>query len=86
MVGRLADPWIQAQLDAAVAPYKGRIPDDELEWMRDQLASALAMETRGVELMRRAAPRHVEKSGEVGADSKAQVRANKPLRRRSGNR
>lgn len=87
MLGRVDHPWVQAELDAAIAPYKGRIPDEELAWMREQLASALAMETRGADLLRRAVPRApVQKSGEVDSDTGRQQRADSPLRRRSGHR
>jgi hypothetical protein len=95
MLGPLADPWIQAQLDAAVAPYVGRLPAEEIAWMRERLSEALATERRGTELVRRAKPRFVEKSGEVesGQSTGAQSdtsgnpsRANKPPGRRSGTR
>jgi hypothetical protein len=65
MDGLLADPWIQAQIDAAVAPYVGRLPAEEIAWMRERLAEALATEKRGQDLVRRARPRVVERSGEV---------------------
>ncbi len=99
MLGPLADPWIQAQLDAAVAPYVGRLPAEEIAWMRERLSEALATERRGTELVRRAKPRHVEKSGELetGQSSDGQSsnsnaisgnpsRANRPPGRRSGTR
>lgn len=87
MLGRVDHPWVQAELDAAIAPYKGRIPDEELAWMREQLAAALATETRGADLLRRAVPRTpVEKSGEVASDTDRQQRPDKPLRRLRGHR
>ena len=61
----LADPWIAAQVDAAVAPYVGRLPAAEVAWMRDQLAETLASDERAAKLLRRARPTVVEQSGEV---------------------
>lgn len=66
MQGLLADPWIRAQIDAAVEPYVGRLPAEEIAWMREQLAETLATEPGAADLLRRARPRApVERSGEV---------------------
>ena len=66
MQGLLADPWIRSQIDAAVAPYVGRLPAEEIAWMREQLAETLASEPQAADLLRRARPRAaVEQSGEV---------------------
>lgn len=62
----LADPWVSQQIDAALAPYKGGISDAELDWMREQLAEVLASDEHAALLLRRAHPREVEQSGEVG--------------------
>jgi hypothetical protein len=61
----LADPWIAAQVDAAVAPYIGRLPDGEVAWMREQLAETLASDERAAQMLRRARPAEVDESGEV---------------------
>jgi hypothetical protein len=61
----LDDPWIRAQVDAAVAPYEGRLPAADLAWMREQLAETLAADPRAAGLLRRAHPRAVDESGEV---------------------
>jgi len=61
----LADPWIAAQIDAAVAPYVGRLPENEVAWMREQLADTLATDERAVRLARRVRPAQVEQSGAV---------------------
>ena len=61
----LADPWIAAQIEAAVAPYVGRLPENEVAWMREQLADTLATDERAVKLAGRARPAQVEQSGEV---------------------
>ncbi len=61
----LADPWIAARIDAAVAPYVGRLPPDQVAWMREQLAETLASDETGKELLARAKPALVEQSGEV---------------------
>ena len=64
----LADPWIAAQVDAAVAPYVGRLPDDEVAWMREQLAETLASDEHAAKLLRRARPVIVDRSGAVRRD------------------
>jgi hypothetical protein len=61
----LADPWVAAQVDAAVAPYVGRLPAAEVAWMRDQLAETLSTDERAAKLLRRARPTVIERSGEV---------------------
>jgi hypothetical protein len=43
----------------------GRLPDDEVAWMREQLADTLANDERAGKLARRARPPQVEQSGEV---------------------
>jgi hypothetical protein len=65
----LEDPWIAAQVEAALAPYQGRLSDAELSWMRDQLAETLASDDKAALLLRRARPVHVEESGEVRRDA-----------------
>lgn len=60
----LDDPWIAAQIEAAVAPYAGRLPERELAWMRRQLAEVLARDPAAARLLRRAKPRQVDESGE----------------------
>lgn len=60
----LDDPWIAAQVDAAVAPYVGRLPAHEIAWMREQLAEVLLHDEEASRLLRRAHPREVEESGE----------------------
>jgi len=61
----LADPWIAAQIEAAVAPYVGRLSTGEVAWMREQLAETLATDERAALLLHRARPPIVEESGEV---------------------
>jgi hypothetical protein len=69
----LADPWIAAQVEAAVAPYAGRLSPGEIAWMRDQLAETLARDERAQTLARRARPVSVDESGEVRRDAGAKV-------------
>lgn len=74
----LDDPWIVAQIDAAVSPYVARLPADELMWMREQLAELLAYDEEALRLLRRAHPREVEESGEqafgvLGAKGRAKA-------------
>jgi hypothetical protein len=35
------EPWLADMVDAAVAPYRGTVSDEELAWMREQLAARL---------------------------------------------
>lgn len=61
------DPWIRAQLDEIVAPYRGRLPPADLLWLREQLADTLLADERAAALLKAARPRYVEESGEVGS-------------------
>ncbi|MEZ4308845.1 MAG: hypothetical protein R3F14_12465 [Polyangiaceae bacterium] len=87
MVSPDGDPWLAEQLDAAMAPYVGRLPESELAWMRERLAEALLTERRGAELVRRARPRVVEASGTVAmsaARSPGAGPSSSPAQRREG--
>jgi len=64
----LEDPWIRAQVEAAVAPYQGRLSEAELTWMRDQLAETLASDDKAALLLRRARPVLIQESSEVRRD------------------
>jgi hypothetical protein len=84
----LADPWVAARIDAAVAPYRGLLPIEDLDFLRDELAERLVSDEHAARVLRRAAPRHVEQSGEafigtVEAPSEARLEAPE-LRRASG--
>jgi hypothetical protein len=82
MHGLLSDPWIQAQIDAAVAPYVGRLSEEEIAWMRERLAETLASEKRAADLVKRARPRVVERSGEVRCEPfSEEAESEEPLRR-----
>jgi hypothetical protein len=61
----LTDPWIAEQIDAAVAPYVGRLSAGEVAWMREQLAETLATDETAARMLRRATPVQVDESGEV---------------------
>jgi hypothetical protein len=65
----LDDPWIAAQVEAAVAPYAGRLSAGEIAFLRDQLAETLASDERAQKLARRARPVSVDESGEVRRDA-----------------
>lgn len=64
----LFDPWIAAQIDEVVAPYKGLLTPEDIAWMRDQLAQILATDETAAALLRGARPREVDQSGEVECD------------------
>src|SRR5262249_49706049 len=61
----LADPWVAAQVDAAVAPYVGRLTAREVAWMRARLAGTLASAGRAAERVGGTRPITVAQSGEV---------------------
>jgi hypothetical protein len=62
------DPWVLAQIERAVAPYVGKLPAQEIEWMRKQLAEAVSEKPSLSRLLRRARPPVVDESGEVRRD------------------
>jgi hypothetical protein len=80
----LEDPFVAAQIDAAVAPYVGRLSDAEVAWMRDQMAETLASSERGARLLRRARPMTVDESGEVRRDGAVVTPIGAARRRRVG--
>jgi hypothetical protein len=67
------DPWLTEQIDAAVAPYQGRLSEREIAWMRQQLAEVLAGDANASKLARRARPITVDESGEVRRDASGKV-------------
>ena len=76
MSSLLSDPWIATQVEAAVAPYVGRLPASEIAWMRERLAETLDSDPRAAELLRRAHPREVDESGDIAVgDARDAVRA-----------
>lgn len=75
----LEDPWVAAQIDAAVAPYVNRLPAREVAWMREQLAETLASNDKAANLLRRARPAVVEESGEVRRGTSAKAAGVTPI-------
>jgi hypothetical protein len=79
------DPWIAAQIDEIVAPYRGRLTAREIAWIREQLAVTLASDDRAAALAKAAAPREVDESGEVGdGESGGKAEDNAPARSKAG--
>lgn len=61
----LSDPFVAAEIEAVVAPYVGKLPDDEVAWMRDQLAELLESDPEARAALAGAHPRKaVDHSGE----------------------
>lgn len=79
-----SDPWIAAQIDEVVAPYVGRLPARELEWMRQQLAYTLESDEAAASLFNGARPRHVDESGEIGSAPPAPTRLSVVKRPKAG--
>jgi hypothetical protein len=70
----LSDPWVAAEIERALAPYAGRLPAEQIEWMREQLVETLLTESKAAQLLSRARPRHsVDESGAVRRDHGADV-------------
>ena len=61
----LKDPWIAAQIDAALEKIAGGMPSSERAWMREQLAEVLASDQASARVLRAAMPRSVDESGEM---------------------
>jgi hypothetical protein len=57
--------FLESQVDAALEPYRGKLPDAELAWVRERLLESAADEDGLAALLRAAFPRDVERSGEV---------------------
>lgn len=82
MQGTNADPWVLAQIEAAVAPYVGRMPEPDIAWMRARLAEAIATDPRAIDLVKRARPRAaVERSGETRCEAIVEEPRREPARR-----
>lgn len=64
----LDDPWIAARIEAAVAPYVGRLSDEQIAWMKEQMAASLEGHENAATLLHRARPVHVDESAEVRRD------------------
>ena len=59
-----SDPFVAAEIESAIQPYVGMLPDEDLEWMREQLACTLADDEGASALLSAAHPRSdVDESG-----------------------
>ena len=68
MASPLEDPWVAAQVEAAIAPYAAALGPSALAFMRAQLAETLASDPRARRLMRRAMPLDVDATAELCCD------------------
>ena len=59
------EPWLLFRIEAALAPYAGVVSAEELAWMREQVAEALAKDPHAADVVARADPRSRDRSGEV---------------------
>ncbi len=57
--------WLEAEVDAALAPYRDKLGAEDLEWMRVALLGSLTDDPSSRELVRAAFPREVDQSGDV---------------------
>ena len=72
----LADAWVAAAVDDAVAPFQDLLPPEELSWMRERLADLLEQDPEANATLAGARPRIVDDSGERvlrGVDEAADV-------------
>jgi hypothetical protein len=58
------DAWLESEIDAAVAPFKGLVSAAELAFMKEELRSS-AREGATARLARAARPRAIDASGAV---------------------
>lgn len=61
----LADPWVAAQIDAAVEPYRRLWTEREVAVFREQMAETLATNPAAIAALRGAHPAIVDESGEA---------------------
>lgn len=61
------DPWVANQVDEIAAPFKKRLSESELIWLKQQLFELLSEDARAAALLKAARPRVVDESGEVAA-------------------
>lgn len=61
----LADAWVAAQIDAAVAPYRDIWPAEAVAAFREEMALTLATHPAARRLLAEARPQQVEPSGEM---------------------
>jgi hypothetical protein len=57
--------FLETQVDAALAPFRGTMPDADLAWIRERMLESAAEEGDLASLVRAAFPRDVDGSGEV---------------------
>jgi hypothetical protein len=61
---------LEAEVDAALAPYAGKLSAADLAWVRERLIEGAAEDEAVTRLLRAALPRDVDQSGEVFYPSK----------------
>jgi hypothetical protein len=59
-----AEPWLEREIEDAVATYRDRLSPDDLEWMRAQLRASV-LRGAAASIARAARPRDVIASGAV---------------------
>ena len=59
----LSDPFVAAEVEAAIEPYVDILSEEELAFMRDELALLLAEDPEAQDALDGARPREVDRSG-----------------------
>lgn len=61
----LSDPWVAEQIDLAIAPYRGKWTDQQIQAFREKMAWTLATHPNARTLLARERPHDVDRSGEL---------------------
>jgi hypothetical protein len=64
----LSDPWIAEQIDAAIAPYRGKWTERQIEAFREKMAWTLASHPTARRLLAREHRPNIDQSGELLRD------------------
>ena len=60
-----ARAFLEGEVDAALAIYRGKMPDEDLAWIRERLLESATDDSDLASLVRAAFPRDVDRSGDV---------------------
>jgi hypothetical protein len=78
----LEDPFVAAEIDQALAPFRDALSPEDVDWLRTELARILAEDPAAREALRGAHPRVVDESGERVQPGAADGAAHAPPRSR----
>lgn len=67
MASALDDPWLAAQVDAAIAPYKDRWPPEAVAIFREEIAESIKRDPMLVRFFQEAHPDQSSNSSDVAS-------------------